>query len=188
MYLVSLFLDITLRSHSSTAAVDWKLGARFQSNGCGSITCDTNLLKIALISWHNACSKLDPTSLSFWRPVLSKVGKQSCYNRDRQSLLSEFWEQEDKTIFGSLVQWLRSTTESLRPTLIHWTRHQCPHVIEAVQPSIKISKHIGAATSDTRHRALTISLLLSGVPMTMCMSILNIKVNAHNSSSIVRNR
>ena len=30
------------------------MAARFQSNGRGYITCDTNSLKIALISWHNA--------------------------------------------------------------------------------------------------------------------------------------
>ena len=30
------------------------MATRFQSNGRGYITCDTNLLKIALSLWHNA--------------------------------------------------------------------------------------------------------------------------------------
>ena len=49
-------LNFSLQSHSEpwTTAVDWKLGAGFQSSGCGYVTRDNNLLNIALISWHNA--------------------------------------------------------------------------------------------------------------------------------------
>ena len=43
------------------------MAARFQSNGRGYITCDTNLLKIALISWHNAFKQA--------QTVLAKVHK-----------------------------------------------------------------------------------------------------------------
>ena len=41
-----------------TSAFDWKLGASFQSSGCDCIMCDINLLKVALISWHNAFNTL----------------------------------------------------------------------------------------------------------------------------------
>ena len=37
-----------------TMVIDWKPGAGFQFSGCGYVTCDTNLLKIVLISWDNA--------------------------------------------------------------------------------------------------------------------------------------
>ena len=47
------------KPRTACTAVDWKLGAEFQSSGCGYmyyVTCNSNLLhvKIALISWHNA--------------------------------------------------------------------------------------------------------------------------------------
>ena len=50
--LVPPFFDIQILSLWScfatrTSAIDWKLGASFQSSGYGSITCDINLLKIA---------------------------------------------------------------------------------------------------------------------------------------------
>ena len=39
------------------------MAARFQSNGRGYITCDTNLLKIALILWHNAFKEKNTQTL-----------------------------------------------------------------------------------------------------------------------------
>ena len=61
-------LCLRSRSAARTSAIDWKLGVSFQSSGCGSVKCDINLLKIALILWHNAfkkwCSKI--TEVGTW--------------------------------------------------------------------------------------------------------------------------